>query len=270
MVLDPAWLPSASMKRVICHWTAGGHEASSLDKEHYHFLVEANGRIVRGRRSVADNARTDDGVYAAHTRGANTGSIGIAACAMAGAVEHPFHPGPQPMLEVQWLRLAEIAAELCRAYAIPVTPTTVLGHGEVQVRLGIPQLGKWDPMVLPWVPAMSPPEVGTYLRTLVQARLDEGNAQAEAPLLATVVLDGKRIGHARLLNGSCYAPAGEVAKRAGLTAPAEEATTLSLADGRTIPVERLDDGAYVDVIEVATALGLEPRWNSTQRVLTLR
>jgi hypothetical protein len=270
MLLDPAWLPSCSMKRVICHWTAGGHKASSLDKEHYHVLVEADGKLVRGRRSIADNVSTTDGVYAAHTKGCNTGSIGIAVCAMSAAVERPFHPGPQPMLEAQWRRLAEVAAELCRAYSIPVTPKTVLGHGEVQVQLGVTQAGKWDPMVLPWDPAMSASQVGTFFRTLVQARIDQGGLEPESPVAVTVLLDGKKIGDARLLNGSCYAPADAVARRIGVPAPAEEASDLLLEDGRGIPIEPVDGEPHVDVIEVATALGLKPRWNSTERVLTLR
>ena len=270
MLLDPAWLPPCSMNRVVCHWTAGGHKASSLDKEHYHVLVEADGKLVRGRRTIAENVSTADGVYAAHTKGANMGSIGIAVCAMVGAVERPFHPGSQPMLERQWRILAEVAAELCRAYSIPVTPRTVLGHGEVQVQLGIQQDGKWDPMVLPWEPSMSVSQVGTFFRTLVQARIDQGSVEPEAPVLATVVLDGKKIGDARLLNGSCYAPVEAVARRVGVPVPAATATTLVLDSGLEIPIQPVDEEPHVDVMEVATALGLKPRWNSGERVLTLR
>ena len=269
MVLDPAWLPNCSMRRVICHWTAGAHKASSLDKEHYHFLVEADGKVVRGRRSIADNVSTADGVYAAHTKGANTGAIGIAVCAMAGAQQSPFLAGSAPMLESQWLRLADVTAELCRAYSLPVTPQTVLGHGEVQVLLGIAQEGKWDPMVLPWAPAMSITQVGTFFRTLVQEKLQTAAAAVEAPVLASVDFQGKKIGEAQLINEGVYAPAAAVAAKLALPAPAAAATSLALANGNAVAIETLDAKGWVDVVAVATALGRKTRWNSGTRVLTI-
>ncbi|HEV8241427.1 MAG TPA: N-acetylmuramoyl-L-alanine amidase [Thermoanaerobaculia bacterium] len=269
MILDPAWLPNCSMRRVICHWTAGAYKASSLDKEHYHFLVEADGKVVRGRHSIADNVSTDDGIYAAHTLGANTGAIGIAVCAMFNAVQSPFHPGSFPMLESQWLRLADIAAEVCRAYSLPVTPQTVLGHGEVQVQLSIAQKGKWDPMVLPWQPSWSITQVGTYFRTLVQARLQAASEAVEAPVLASVVFEGKKIGDARLVNEGVYAPAGAVAAKLGLAAPAAGASSLLLANGNPVAIDTLDATDWVDVMAVATALGRKTRWNSGTRVLTV-
>ena len=33
-LIDPTWMPNCAMKRVICHWTAGSHKASALDREH--------------------------------------------------------------------------------------------------------------------------------------------------------------------------------------------------------------------------------------------
>ena len=74
-LLEAAWLPNCAMKRIMCHWTGGQHRASDLDREHYHFLLEANGTVVRGNRSIVDNVSTADGIYAAHTLRCNTGSI---------------------------------------------------------------------------------------------------------------------------------------------------------------------------------------------------
>ena len=140
-------MPFAKMRRVILHWTAGSYVASSLDKEHYHFLVDGSLKLMRGKHSVKDNetisGRSQDG-YAAHTLGANTGSIGISICASAGAIEQPFNPGKFPVLEAQWQTAAEAVACLCKRYDIPVTDKTVLSHGEVQTNLGIHQRGKWD------------------------------------------------------------------------------------------------------------------------------
>lgn len=146
--INPAWLDNARMDRVILHWTAGSHTASSLDKEHYHFLVEIDAgkpRIVRGQMPVAANTPPlREGKYAAHTLNTNSRSIGVSICAMAGAQENPFKPGKFPVTEGQWLLAAELVAALCRHYDIPVTRTTVLTHAEVQSNLGIKQRKKWD------------------------------------------------------------------------------------------------------------------------------
>lgn len=172
--LPPAWKPAAPMKRIICHWTAGAHKASGLDKFHYHVLIEADGNVVRGDFSIADNVSNlvwDPRSYAAHTKGTNTGSIGVSVCCMANAKEKPFKAGASPMTQVQWARMIEVVADLCRSYDIRPTPETVLGHGEVEKNLGRKQDGKWDPMVLPWNRSLSKQQVGAMLREQVNALL---------------------------------------------------------------------------------------------------
>ncbi|MGR8935912.1 MAG: N-acetylmuramoyl-L-alanine amidase [Gammaproteobacteria bacterium] len=171
-IIPISWLPKANMKRIICHWTAGSHQASGLDKKHYHILIEGDGTLVRGTHTITDNESTADGNYAAHTLGTNTGSIGISVCCMSGATEHPFDPGSFPMTERQWRKMAQVAAELCRVYSIEIKPTTVLGHGEVEGTLNIKQKGKWDPMVLPWNPRLTHADVGNRFRELVKTYMD--------------------------------------------------------------------------------------------------
>lgn len=153
--LPKEWLPTASMARIIVHWTAGGYVASSLDKEHYHFLVEGDLDVVKGLHSVKDNeVIRGEGKYAAHTLSCNTKSIGVSMCCMARAVEAPFSAGVAPMREGQWKKVAELVAVLCVKYGIPVTNKTVLTHAEVQPNLGITQRGKWDVARLPFNPAL--------------------------------------------------------------------------------------------------------------------
>ncbi len=159
------------MQRIICHWSEGNHKSNSTDRAAYHLLVESDGKVIGGDHAISDNVSTSDDDYAAHTRGANTGSIGIACCAMMGCQERPFSPGPKPMTKLQWDTIVQAIAELCCFYKIPVTPKTVLGHGEVQAILGITQKGKWDPMVWPWDTSKSRAEVGAALRTQVSAAL---------------------------------------------------------------------------------------------------
>lgn len=143
-MIPASWMPKAGMKRVVAHWTAGAHKASALDREHYHFIFQGDGTVVKGDHTVDDNLNTADGDYAAHTRGCNTGAIGVSVACMAGAVESPFKPGPFPMTKKQWDAMIAGIAELCRFYKIPVGPKTVLSHAEVQGTLGIKQAGKWD------------------------------------------------------------------------------------------------------------------------------
>lgn len=75
-----------SLKRIILHWSAGGNTPSSVDREHYHFVVGGDGTVVRGVHTPEDNIITTDQIYGAHTRLLNTGSIGVAAAGMLGAV----------------------------------------------------------------------------------------------------------------------------------------------------------------------------------------
>jgi len=162
------------MERIICHWTAGGGRANAKDKEHYHRLVEYDGRVVAGFEAIEDNIVTSDGDYARHTLNLNTGSIGVAVCGMRGATEQPFNPGPSPITEKQWRVFCILIADLCRQYAIPVTPETVLTHAEVEPTLGVKQRGKWDFTRLPFRPDLrgSRP-VGDYLRRMVGESLME-------------------------------------------------------------------------------------------------
>ena len=89
---------------------------------------------------------TGDDDYAAHTLKCNSEAIGIGVCCMANAQELPFKPGPCPMTPLQWDVMAQVAAQLAKRYGIKVSRTTVLGHGEVQDLLNIPQKQKWDPV----------------------------------------------------------------------------------------------------------------------------
>ena len=160
------------MQRVIWHWTAGSHKANATDRRHYHFIIEGDGTIVEGNHPPEANAvirsPNDGNTYAAHTRGLNTGSIGIALAAMRGATERPFSAGPSPITEAQLDALARLTARLCTQYGIPLQRDTVLTHAEVQPTLKVAQRGKWD---ICWVPGMSgvgdPVAVGDGLRDRV-------------------------------------------------------------------------------------------------------
>lgn len=167
------WMPAVRMDRIILHWTAGAHKANATDRRHYHFIVEADGKIERGNRSIADNvAPLVKDRYAAHTRNANSYSIGVSLACMGGATESPFVPGKWPMTRAQYDRMVEVVADLCRRYKLAVTDKTVLWHSEVQANLGIKQRGKWDATRLAFDPGVKGARAcGDRLRRDVQAAL---------------------------------------------------------------------------------------------------
>ena len=71
------------MKRIILHWTAGTHTPNAHELECYHFLIDGLGRIHNGKFKPEANLNCKSGLYAAHTGGGNTGSIGVSLCGMA-------------------------------------------------------------------------------------------------------------------------------------------------------------------------------------------
>lgn len=269
-IVPKDWLPVCSMKRIICHWTAGGYKATSLDRAHYHILIEDDGKLVRGTHSIADNVSTADAVYAAHTARCNTGSIGVTVCCMAGAQASPFQPGTFPMTQKQWEVMARVVAELCRFYAIPVTPQTVLGHGEVEVYLGIPQSGKWDPMVLPWAPDMSKTQVGNHFRALVQRAL-LGDEPAENPSSATLRIGANTL-PVVMLNESAYVAARPLAEGMGWSIASAKGGQLKVkTPDKTLTLAStvIEGKGYVSCRELATALGLPIEWDATARVIRI-
>jgi hypothetical protein len=88
------------MKRIIYHWTAGTYKPNMQDLTHYHYLIDDKGVVHHGVYAVEDNESCLDGVYAAHTGGGNTGSIGIAFCGMRG-YKDPTQIGDFPLTQKQ-------------------------------------------------------------------------------------------------------------------------------------------------------------------------
>ncbi|WP_322884013.1 N-acetylmuramoyl-L-alanine amidase [Sinorhizobium medicae] len=171
-IVPADWMPDAKMGRIVCHWTAGAHKASEFDRGHYHILIEDEGKLVRGIPSIALNEAPAKRGYAAHTLGANSGSIGVSLCCMGGSNEAPFDPGKYPMTREQWDALTSVVADLCRRYSIPVTDKTVLSHAEVQNNLGIQQRGKWDFTRLAFDPSVKGAKAcGDKLRAEAKAKL---------------------------------------------------------------------------------------------------
>lgn len=212
-------IPRCSPHRIITHWTGGSYNVSDLDKEHYHFIVDRDGKVHRGYYSISQNMSGASGSYAAHTYGLNTNSIGVSVACMGGAGVSRSNPGPYPLTKVQWNTLAKLVAELCQAYKIPVSERHVLQHGDVHRVYGIDQWGKWDINFLPWNPSMSHEDVGHEFRRLVKTYMD-GRRPHEVDFKnngVVVKLEGKKVGDGVIENGTTYLPVRELAEALGMT-----------------------------------------------------
>jgi len=157
------------LHRIHMHWTGGAYGDIALERAHYHLIVLEDGRTVSGDLKPEANANTTDGRYAAHTRAANSGAIGVSVDAMGGAKESPFNAGKYPITEIQLQSLAREVADLCETYDIPVSRWSTLTHAEIQPTLNIRQRWKWD---ITWITGMRKPgnaiEVGDIIRNMIR------------------------------------------------------------------------------------------------------
>ena len=156
------------MKRIIIHWTAGGYYPTEYEKEHYHFLVDKDGKIHCGKFKPENNEICKKGQYAAHTGGGNTGSIGIAVCAMAG-FKSKNNVGNYPILKKQFESCMEYCAKLTNKYRLEVSPQTVLTHYEFGIKNPkTTSAGKIDIIYLPPYSWVAQNEVGSFIRSKVK------------------------------------------------------------------------------------------------------
>lgn len=156
------------INRVILHWTAGNYKANATDRLHYHFLIDDMGNVLKGRFNPEDNIDCKDGLYAEHTGGGNTGSIGISLCGMLG-FKNNKDVGKFPLTKLQCEMAFRIIAEICEKYNIPVTPQTVMTHREFG--LAHPKTssaGKIDICYFPPYPEIKAEEIGDFIRTKVK------------------------------------------------------------------------------------------------------
>lgn len=208
-LLAKSWMPPCQMHRIICHWSAGSYDIGDLEKDDYHFIIGKDGRVVPGYLTPADNVDTADGRYASHTYHLNTGSIGVSCAAMGGAVKGDA--GKWPLTKVQWETMAQVVAELALEYKIPVSPRTILQHGEVAAQYGIDQGGKWDITWLPWQPGLSSVAVGNQFRDMVSKAM----ADLAGSNLVKLIVDDIHVGNAQVRDGVTMVPLRKVAEALG-------------------------------------------------------
>jgi hypothetical protein len=265
VTLPENWLPECNMNRIIMHWSYGKNTANDTDREHYHFVVNGDGEIIRGVHSIRDNVSTSDGDYAAHTRGSNTRTIGISMAGMWGAKEQPFRAGSYSLSEVQIEAFCQLAAILCKKYEIVVTNTTVLGHCEVQPNLGILQNGKWDPI---WKAGQTPATAGNELRRRILGYLSsaETPAKRQVEVLGTL-LDGIADDDQSTLvpvRALCDAKGWQLAVAGRVATVTTEDRILSLT------LDVVNSVGYTEALDLAESLEAMLRWDTARRVVVIQ
>ncbi len=156
------------MKRIIIHWSAGGYYPNSAEIRCYHFLIDKDGKIIKGKFAPECNRQCVLGNYAAHTGGGNTCSIGVAICAMHG-FKNKFNCGHYPITPVQFETTMNLCAKLAKKYSIPITPDTVMTHYEFGIKHpDTSSAGKIDITYIPPYPWIDKNDCGTFIRSKIK------------------------------------------------------------------------------------------------------
>lgn len=154
------------LNRLVFHWSGGSYLSSGEDLEHYHFLVNREGKVISGKYTPEDNVSCFDGRYAKHTGGGNTGSIGVAFLGMYG-FKNFKKQGKYPLTRRQCESGFNFAAKLCNKYKIDVDNLIThyefgLQHPESESK------GKIDIIHLHPYPGIKTNEVGEFIRGKVK------------------------------------------------------------------------------------------------------
>ena len=156
------------MKRIIIHWTGGTSVPNSHEIECYHYLVDGLGKIHMGKFEPIANEVCKTNLYAAHTGGGNTGSIGIALCGMFG-FKDKHNIGNYPITKVQFEAAMQLCAKIAQKYEIPVSKTTIITHYEFGItHPKTTSAGKIDIIFLPPYSWVAKDDVGEFIRTKIR------------------------------------------------------------------------------------------------------
>ena len=155
------------MNKIIIHWTAGAYMPNSTDLRHYHYLIDKNGRINYGIFKPEDNENCNDGKYAPHTGGGNTGAIGVALCGMYG-FSSATKLGCYPLTKIQCEALFSFVAKLSKKYKIKIDNNHIMTHYEFGLKNPkTTSAGKIDIIYLPPYPQIKKQNIGDFIRSKV-------------------------------------------------------------------------------------------------------
>lgn len=155
------------MNKIIIHWTGGAWFPNATDKEHYHFLIDKNGKVINGKFKVEDNENCNDGKYAAHCGGGNTGVIGVSMCGMYVPKGVNIKDTKFPLTKKQCEACFKLVAQLCKKHLINLN--NVLTHYEFgQAHPKTSSAGKIDIIYLPPYPEIKQNQIGGFIRNKVK------------------------------------------------------------------------------------------------------
>lgn len=162
----------SNLKRIVIHHTGGVYTPSLTDREHYHYLIDFQGHIIKGTHTPQDNIDCKDNNYAAHIKLYNTGSIGVACCGNRYySITNRLKSTAYPLTQVQIEAMCNCISHLCTSFDIPVTKDTVFTHYEYdQKNIKNPLIyeAKSDITFIPYLPTLPINCVGDYLRSKVK------------------------------------------------------------------------------------------------------
>ena len=160
------------MNKIIIHWTGGAWFPNATDKEHYHFLIDKNGKVINGKFKVEDNENCNDGKYAVHCGGGNTGAIGVSMCGMYVPKGVNIKDTKFPLTKKQCEACFKLVAQLCKKHLINLN--NVLTHYEFgQAHPKTSSAGKIDIIYLPPYPEIKQNQIGSFIRNKVKWYLEK-------------------------------------------------------------------------------------------------
>ena len=146
-------------KNIVLHWTAGNYKPCSSDIMHYHYIIDSEGNISKGKYSPEDNLNCNDGKYATHCGGGNTGRIGLAICCCKNQATPPTRKQVETM--------CKLAAILCFVYGL--NHNDCITHAEFgQANPKTTSYGKIDINSIPYENISGIKPCGDYLRNKVK------------------------------------------------------------------------------------------------------
>ena len=131
-----------SLTKICNHWSAGNYTPCKQDLNAYHYLIDNQGRVYLGTHTPEDNINCQDGNYAAHCGGGNTGCIGVSVCAMRG-FNTKTKQSDRPLTQAQIEAMCCLNGYLSIKYGIQINEKQLFTHYEFDRRKKKPE-GKID------------------------------------------------------------------------------------------------------------------------------
>lgn len=157
------------MKRIIIHWTGGVYQPNMHEFECYHYLINSDGLVIKGKYEPEDNLNCNDGKYAQHCGGGNTGSVGVSMCGMYVPKNTNVKDTKFPLTKIQCESTFKLIAELCKKYNIKIAPDTVMTHYEFgKKHPNTSSAGKIDLIYLPPYGIIPEADIGKFIRNKVK------------------------------------------------------------------------------------------------------